>query len=348
MSSAILKFQPAAGEPQQRVDTSIILAALDELPEAFAIYEDASLLYSNRRFHELWANGSIDAENGRSDMHWHEIPFQMNGRHLTLRVQRPDSTMPGSPQLALIGRMVGGVAHDFNNLLTGILLYCDLLQTKLTPSNSLWQKIDEIRLAAEQGARLIRQLMAVGRDDQGAPRAVYLNRAISDVIPLLRHLVGEHVAVSTSLDDSAGSVAISLAAAQQIVLNLVLNARDAMPSGGAIGIETRLRDFEGTGPGKWIVELAVSDSGTGMDAKTTSRIFEPFFTTKENGTGTGMGLATVRRIVDEAGGMICVDTAPGKGTRMILRLPQVEPDSHPYPLEKLPDAAQIRNDRGDS
>ena len=185
---------------------------------------------------------------------------------------RPSPPISDSQHLALIGRLVGGVAHDFNNLLTGILLYCDLMQAKLAASNPLGHKIDEIRVAAEQGAGLIRQLMTVGREEKDAPRSVAFNDALKEMAPLLRHLAGENVHIVMELGESAGWVSISLAQAQQIVLNLVLNARDAMPGGGEVRLETCSRLFEGTGPGDRIFELTVKDSGTGMDAKTASRI----------------------------------------------------------------------------
>ena len=155
---------------------------------------------------------------------------------------------------------------------------------------------------------------------------MHLNCAITDLCPLLQHLVGENLQVLTTLDESEGAVGISLAQTEQVVFNLVLNARDAMSNGGVITIATKSRECDGAAPGRRIVELSVSDSGQGMDAKTASRIFEPFFTTKAYGRGTGMGLATVRKIVDDAGGMICVETELGKGTRMIVRLPEVELD----------------------
>jgi signal transduction histidine kinase len=235
-----------------------------------------------------------------------------------------------------VGRLVGGVAHDFNNLLTGILLYCDLLKSKITPANPLGRKIEEIRLAAEQGAGLIRQLMTVGREETGSPGTISFNHALKDLNPLLRHLVGEHIQIHVELAESAGRVGISLAQAQQIVLNLVLNARDAMPGGGVVRLETRSLEFEGTGQGERerTFEFTVGDSGTGMDSQTASRIFEPFFTTKDHDQGTGTGLATVRKIVENAGGIICLDTAIGKGTRMTVRLPEIQPDTPPADLQQ--------------
>ena len=229
----------------------------------------------------------------------------------------------------MLGRLVGGVAHDFNNLLTGILLYCDLVKTKLPAANPLGLKIEEIRRAADQGAGLIRQLMTVGREEKGAPRWVSLNHAIQEMLPLLQHLMGEHIVLAADFSVGASRVGISLAEAQQLILNLVLNGRDAMPAGGTVSLVTRLHELKGALPGSSMLELIVTDSGTGMDAKTAARIFDPFYTTKVLGVGTGMGLATVKRIVEKAGGTICVGTIPGRGTRMKVRLPQIEISVNP-------------------
>jgi two-component system, cell cycle sensor histidine kinase and response regulator CckA len=234
----------------------------------------------------------------------------------------------------------GGVAHDFNNLLTGILLCCDLLQSKNDVGEALRRKVSEIRSAAEQGASLVRQLMTVGRDEIAAGHSVCFNRVVWDMEPLLRRLLGESVRITANLVEDSGMVGISLAQAQQIVLNLAVNTRDAMPHGGALRLETRFCEYEGIGPAGRIFEFVATDTGEGMDSQTASRIFDPFFTTKPPTKGTGMGLATVRQIVDDAGGTICVDTRPGGGTRMTVRLPEVNRPQLPAPplhLSVLPE-----------
>ena len=151
----------------------------------------------------------------------------------------------------------------------------------------------------------------------------------------LRHLAGEHIAITLDLVAGAPRVGLSLAEAQQLILNLVLNARDAMPAGGKVCLSTRLGERESTQSGTQALEFSVSDSGTGMDAQTAAQIFEPFYTTRAPGRGTGMGLATVKRIVEDAGGSIRVDTTPGKGTRMTLRLPQIDGDGQRPHLQQL-------------
>lgn len=339
MSTTLLKFQRAEDMPPgQPLASSVFTAALDNLPEPLAICENSAVRYANRRLADIYGPVTNIPENGASPVQWQTVGFEADHRQLSLCLPQHETTISGSPHLALVGRMVGGVAHDFNNLLTGILLYCDLLQTKFAPSNPLGKKIDEIRVAAEHGARLIRQLMNVGREDTNAPRKAHINPVITDLRPLLRHLVGENIQVTMTLDNTVGAVGISVAQAEQVVLNLVLNARDAMPGGGLITIATRSRDCESITADRRIVEISVSDCGQGMDAKTASRIFEPFFTTKASGRGTGMGLATVRKIVDEAGGMVCVESELGKGTCIIVRLPQVELDLAPFSTNRLQDS----------
>jgi signal transduction histidine kinase len=347
MGNALLKFQlsEAAGSASH---AAIFAAALDASPQALAIAEEGKLIYSNRGFSELSADAAqLPSGNSRAGSDFQQTGFVVEGRSFQLFTPRSSPLVSDSQHLALIGRLVGGVAHDFNNLLTGILLYCDLMQGKLPASNPVTQKIDEIRVAAEQGAGLIRQLMSVGREEKDAPRSVAFNDALREMAPLLRHLVGEKVHITMELGEGTGWVSISLAQAQQIVLNLALNARDAMPGGGEVRLETSSRVFEGTGPGDRIFELTVKDWGIGMDAKTASRIFDPFFTTKGPGRGTGMGLTTVGKIVEDAGGIITVVTAPGEGTQITVRLPEIKADN---PQPTTPDseinATQPDSNRG--
>ena len=321
MSTALLKFQELGRQP---LDAAILAAALDASPEPMSIAENGKLIYANRSFAQL--STVLREPQGSRTTNWHSTEFAAAGRSFVLTTVRHDSPVHSqeSEHVTIIGRLVGGVAHDFNNLLTGILLYCDLLQTKLDTQNPLWRKVEEIRIAAGHGADLIRQLMTLGREELSAPRKVLFNYVVRELEPLLRHLLGEHIRIVTDLVADRGQVGISVAQAQQIVLNLSLNARDAMTRGGTLRFETRFREFEGTGRGDRIFEFAVTDTGDGMDEQIASRIFDPFFTTKLHGCGTGMGLATVRRIVEDAGGIVCLDTAPGKGTRMMVRLPEIE------------------------
>jgi len=237
-----------------------------------------------------------------------------------------------SQKMEAIGRLVGGVAHDFNNLLTGMVLCSELLLVGLEKDSRLRHYAEEIRSAGVQGAALIQQLLAVARQRVVAPRLLSLNEVITGMRSLLARLIGENIELNSELADDLGLVKMDPAQVQQIILNLVLNARDAMPEGGRIAIATRnCSDWraKSDGPkvrGSWI-EFAVSDTGCGMDAETRSRLFEPFFTTKKPGQGNGLGLATVHSIVKHEGGRVQVESEPGKGTRVAVYLPQAEPES---------------------
>ena len=225
-------------------------------------------------------------------------------------------------KMEVIGRLAGGIAHDFNNLLTGILLYCDLLSAGIGRGSRLLRHVEEIRLAGEQGAALTQQLLAIARKQVPQPRPILLNKVVSSTENLLRRLIGEHIELVTALDPKLGAVLADQAQLRQVLLNLVLNARDAMPHGGRITVSTLANNLlRGT---QAAVSLLVEDTGCGMDEGTRARLFEPFFTTKQPGHGTGLGLTTVRRIVSESGGMIEVKSEAGHGTRIEVLLPAIE------------------------
>jgi PAS domain S-box-containing protein len=248
-------------------------------------------------------------------------------------------------KMEVIGRLAGGVAHDFNNLLTGILLYCDLLSAELdsnrfrdvwestttatggspaiaAAASHLWQHVEEVRMAGEQGAALTHQLLAIARKQAAVARPVVINEVVASTNNLLHRLIGERIELVSVLDPEAGRVLIDPAQLRQILMNLVLNARDSMSVGGTITLSTRLAEQAPESKNengkrcnpKRTVALQVKDDGAGMDAQTRSRLFEPFFTTKKPGMGTGLGLATVQRIVSESGGTIEVESEPGHGT----------------------------------
>jgi PAS domain S-box-containing protein len=221
-------------------------------------------------------------------------------------------------KMEVIGRLAGGIAHDFNNLLTGILLYCDLLSDGLERGNRLRQHVDEIRLAGEQGAALTQQLLAISRKEVAERRPTSLNAVVSSTENLLRRLIGEQIVLVSNLAAKPTMVLADPAQLRQVLLNLVLNARDAMPQGGRITVSTGINHRVN---GQAAVALLVEDTGCGMDESTRARLFEPFFTTKLPGHGTGLGLATVKRIVSESGGAIDVTSEPGHGTRIKVLLP---------------------------
>ena len=234
-------------------------------------------------------------------------------------------------RLETIGRMASGIAHDFNNLLTGVLLYCDLLLVGLDPGHRLRKYVEEIRAAGLQATGLVRQLLTAARPQNSEPQLLCLNDTVEGMRSLLRRLIGENIQLQFQLDLNLGLVRMDPTQAQQILLNLVLNARDALPEGGHITVETcnsRIevltgRKSESSPAALPCVLLTVSDNGKGMDAETRRHLFEAFFTTKAAGRGTGLGLTTVHDIVTRSGGLIYVDSEPGSGTRITVLLPLV-------------------------
>src|SRR5579863_8207286 len=269
-------------------------------------------------------------------------------------------------KMEAIGRLVGGVAHDFNNLLTGMVLCSELILAGLDENSRLRRFAEEIRKAGEQGAGLIQQLMAVAQQRAVEPCLLSVNDVISGIRILLSRLIGENIELVAELADDLGLVRMDPAQVQQIILNLVLNARDAMPDGGRITLNTRNCDGPTSGRDphhqfcdSWVA-IAVSDIGCGMDAETRARLFEPFFTTKKPGQGNGLGLATVYRIVTHEGGTIEVESEKGKGTRVVVHLPRVgleanrsniplmSPTNHPAPNQEIRGPRKAKTGRGKS
>ncbi len=240
-----------------------------------------------------------------------------------------EGSHPQAQRWEAIGRLTGGVVHDFNNLLTGVMLYCDLLLSSLDTRDRRRRYADEIRSAIVQATGLVQQLLIFARPQAEPGRLLCLNEVASGMNSLLTRLIGENIALDLKLDPELGLVKIHQAQAQQIILNLVLNARDAQPNGGRITIETsncRFQPVAGTVPNGLpafpCVLLAVGDNGRGMDAETRDHLFEPFFTTKNAGQGTGLGLTTVRSIVTSNRGLIHFESQPGHGTRVMILLPR--------------------------
>src|SRR5712671_1529714 len=232
-------------------------------------------------------------------------------------------------KMEAIGRLSGGIAHDFNNLLGVIIGYSGVLKKSLDKSQPIYEFALEIEKAGQRAAALTRQLLAFSRQQVLTPSVLSLNSLVSDMEKMLPRLLGEDINVSLSLDPKLGDVKADQSQIEQVIMNLAVNARDAMPSGGKLQIQTAnveidvayTRDHPGSKVGSYVM-LAIADSGTGMSAETLAHIFEPFFTTKGVGEGTGLGLATVYGIVKQSNGYIWVDSAPGKGTSFQIYLPQ--------------------------
>jgi signal transduction histidine kinase/ActR/RegA family two-component response regulator len=237
-----------------------------------------------------------------------------------------------SHKMEAVGRLAGGVAHDFNNILTVINGCSDILLDTLPAGDSGRELIGEIKKAGERGVALTRQLLAFSRKQMTQPQVVDLCKLVRDLEGMLRRLVREDVVVVLNLHPAPLPVFVDPGQIEQVLMNLVINARDAMPAGGTITITTDCVEqvYSATKSGKLPpgphVLLKVADTGCGMDAETKARIFEPFFTTKERGKGTGLGLATAYGVVQQSGGVIEVTSAPGRGTAFRIRLP-LAPDA---------------------
>ena len=267
---------------------------------------------------------------------------EMEERRATAEaLRKSEEELRQSQKMEAVGRLAGGVAHDFNNLLTAIIGYAELITTRETNDALVRQHADLIRKAGEQAATLTRQLLAFSRKQLLQPRVIDLNHLVVDMEKLLRRVIGERYDLETVADAELGTVMADPSQIEQVILNLGVNARDAMPTGGRLTIRTANVHLD-----RWeapqisvslaegdYVELSVTDTGAGMDEDTKSRIFEPFFTTKGPGKGTGLGLATVYGIVRQTGGGVSVESEIGKGSTFRIYLPlERSPVDHAKPI----------------
>ena len=247
-------------------------------------------------------------------------------------LRETEAQLRQAQKMEAVGRLAGGMAHDFNNLLTVIRGYSELLLGRLGPTDDMRKDIEEVKKAADRASGLTRQLLAFSRRQFIAAKVLDLNALVANMDGMLRRLIGEDIVeLSAELDSSTGAIKADPGQVEQVIMNLVVNACDAMPKGGRLTIETRnvtigeevRLDAVGVAPGSYVL-LAVRDNGHGMDAETRSHLFEPFFTTKEKGKGTGLGLSTVYGIVKQSGGSIIVESASGRGTTFRIYFPRVE------------------------
>ncbi|MBN1780962.1 response regulator [bacterium] len=258
--------------------------------------------------------------------------------NLEEEVQERTQKLLQSERLAVVGQLAGGIAHDFNNILTSILGIAELMMHSLAPKDPMREDVDMISRVSKKATNLVKQLLAFSREQVMSPECIDINEVVRDVDKMLQYLIGEQVELKIIPSPEIGHIMADPVQVEQIVLNLVVNARDAMPDGGRCIIETGLLDLDhlycrekglSVPPGEYVV-LICSDTGTGMDEVTRSKIFEPFFTTKEKGRGTGLGLSTVYGIVKQSKGDIFVYSEPGRGTSFKIFFPKL-PDTESIP-----------------
>jgi len=288
-------------------------------------------------FRVIWPDGSV---------HWVYMHAQMSrgadgqpervfGAAIDVTDRKElEGSLRQAQKLEAVGQLAGGVAHDFNNVLTAVIGYSDLLLTETPPGTSLHDGLAEIGKAGHRASQITRQLLAFSRKQILQPRVLDVNALIVDLERLLRRVVYEHVQIVTRLAPDVGRVRADPTQLEQVLVNLAVNARDAMPKGGTLTIETSNAALDGhfpqrhepVEPGPYVL-VSVNDTGVGMDRTTQERLFEPFFTTKGVGKGTGLGLATVYGIVTQSGGYIWVYSEPDRGTTFKIYLPRVYEDA---------------------
>ena len=315
-------------------------------PQEVPLVEEAvAVPKDGLRHFGTWVHRTKDGRLITVDVAAHDLDFRGHrGRlvvaHDITEQQELQAQLQQSQKMDAIGRLAGGVAHDFNNLLGVIIGYGERLLRRL-PSEER-REISEVLKAAEHAASLTRQLLTFSRRQVLKPRVLDLNTIVGELDGMLRRIIGEDVDLVTALHDGLGHVKADPGQIQQVVMNLAVNARDAMPRGGRLTIETGNAELDesygsvhlAVRPGRYVV-LAVTDTGIGMDAATQARIFEPFFTTKEAGKGTGLGLSTVFGIVKQSEGNIWVYSEPQRGTTFKIYLPRVDEVVEPEMLAEV-------------
>jgi signal transduction histidine kinase/CheY-like chemotaxis protein len=283
----------------------------------------------------------------------HDIQFDGKAARLAVLLditgrRRLEEQLRQAQKMEAVGMLAGGVAHDFNNLLTIITGYSQLILNNIGPDDSNRHSVEQIMKAGERAAALTKQLLAFSRRQVLQPKVLDLNKLVTSLATMLQRLIGEDIDLRLVLPSELGRVNADPGQVEQVLMNLVVNARDAMPQGGVLTVETKniVLDDSYVGrhisakPGQYIL-LAVSDTGAGMDQATQARLFEPFFTTKGTGKGTGLGLSTVFGIVKQSGGSVEVYSEPGRGTSVKVYLPRID-----QPVSLDTEAEQLRVQRG--
>jgi signal transduction histidine kinase len=282
--------------------------------------EDVALAAVNLGAQDYLVKGAVD-----EDIIRRTIRYAIERHRLERERSRLAAELSDAQKMKTVGLLAGGIAHDFNNMLTVIIGHCRLIRAEVSPRSHMADSVEAIQTAGERAAELSRRLLALGREPIGAPGAVDANSIVYDVNKLLGRVIGSHVRLELKLHDGLWCCVGERAQLTQVLVNLAVNARDAMADGGTLTIETSNSPAgEGRGEGQEHVCISVSDTGHGIDADAMSRIFEPFFTTKAKGVGTGLGLASVLAIVERFGGGVTVSSEVGVGTRFSVLLPRCE------------------------
>jgi len=299
--------------------------------EAVLVSEASAVPSGGPRRHRTSTGRIIDVEMAHH-------PIEFGGRAADLVVlmdvtgrRQLEDRLRQAQKMEAVGMLAGGVAHDFNNLLTIISGYSQLILNALAPGDPNHYSAEQILKAGERAATLTRQLLAFSRPQVLQPKVLDLNKLVTSLSTLLRRLIGEDVDLQLALRPDLGTVSADAGQVEQVLMNLVVNARDAMPNGGTLTIETANVELDENYSGRHLavkpgpyVQIAVSDNGGGMDEATQARLFEPFFTTKAVGRGTGLGLSTVFGIVKQSGGNLDVYSVPGRGTSVKVYLPRMD------------------------
>ncbi len=285
---------------------------------------------------QTWRHRRKDGSTIRVEIKAHDLTFESRPARLALVTdvterQRLEEQLRQAQKMEAVGRLAGGIAHDFNNVLSVILSYGDMLLADLKQGEPMRDDIEEIRKAATRAADLTRQLLMFSRQQVIEPKVLDLNDVVTGMSKMLQRILGADVSFVFTPHQPLGRVRIDPGSIEQVIMNLVVNARDAMPTGGTLTLETAntalddhyAKDHYGVTPGRYVM-FTVADTGVGMDKATQARVFEPFFTTKDAGRGTGLGLSTVFGIVQQGGGSVTIESERGKGASFTVYLPRVD------------------------